>query len=81
MRVEWPDNALPSEVEPLLHNGDYSRHPKGSFWMLRAPNGQIGTITPATHSAIRAGGTDRFGCPGGAFTANAVFFVEQEAAP
>ena len=50
MKVDWPAGALPNEVEPLLQPGDYTRHPKGSFWMLRAPSGQIGTITMATHS-------------------------------
>ena len=50
MRVDWPSTALPKEMEPLLQPGDYTRHPKDSFWMLRAPNGQIGTITPVTHS-------------------------------
>ena len=49
-RIDWPPDALPCEVEPLLKPGDYTRHPKGSFWMLRAPNGQLGTITPPMHS-------------------------------
>lgn len=33
---------------------------------------QVAVVGPGVAAAIRAGGTDRFGCPGGASTANAV---------
>ena len=49
-RIEWPDGVLPVDFEWRLHPKDYAKHPKGSFWLLRAPNGQIGSITPQTHS-------------------------------
>jgi len=52
MRVVWPPDALPVEVEELLAPGDYAKQPKGGFWMVRAPSGELGILTPELHTVI-----------------------------
>lgn len=49
-RVQWPDDMLPSEIGELLAPGDYVMRPGGAFWLLRAPNGDVGLLSGAEHT-------------------------------
>ena len=42
-RVPWPDERIPIEQEPYMAPGDYAGPWRG-LWLVRAPNGDWGTL-------------------------------------
>jgi hypothetical protein len=48
MRRAELDGMLPIEIEPHLNPGDYAKSIHG-LWILRAPNGDLGTLRPKIH--------------------------------
>jgi hypothetical protein len=43
-RIEWPEELLPIEREKGMEPGDYAGPWRGEMWLLRAPNGDWGSL-------------------------------------
>lgn len=50
-RVEWPDERIPIEQEKFMQPGDYAGPWRG-LWLVRAPNGDWGSLTPTSGHAV-----------------------------
>ena len=49
-RMEF-DGQYPYEIEPHLQPEDYAKSIHG-LWILRAPNGDFGTLRPTVHQIV-----------------------------
>ena len=44
MRIQVPSDAIPVAIEAVLGNGDYAKCAKYNMWIIRAPNGDMGSF-------------------------------------